>query len=80
MPRLPELTPEIADPAIRKLMQAEERILGTVLNPTKLMGYCPPIAQGQSALGAGIDKAGNIEAELRYLVYTFVAGRNGCPF
>ena len=80
MPRLPELTKETADPAIREVMEAQEQALGLVLNPTKLMGYCPPIAQGQSALGRGIDKAGNIEAQLRYLVYTFVAGRNGCPF
>ena len=34
----------------------------------------------QAALARGIEKAGNIEARLRYLIYTFVAGLNGCPF
>jgi hypothetical protein len=80
MPRLPELTVETAPPATRKMMQAQLDSLGTVLNSTKLMGYCPTIAEGQMALTQGIDKAGNIEARLRYLIYTFVAGLNGCPF
>lgn len=71
---------ETAEPAIREMMEAQEQALGLVLNPTKLMGYCPTIARGQGGLGAGIDRAGNIEPQLRYLVYTFVAGRNGCPF
>lgn len=80
MPRLPELTPETADPVVREMMEAQEEHLGMVLNPTKLMGYAPTIARGQGALGAGIDRAGNIEKQLRFLVYSFVAGRNGCPF
>jgi hypothetical protein len=46
----------------------------------KLMGYCPTIAEGQAALARGIEMAGNLEARLRYLIYTFVAGLNGCPF
>jgi len=51
-----------------------------VLNPIKLQGYCPTIVEGQAALARGIDHAGNIEARLRYLVYTLVASLNGCPF
>jgi hypothetical protein len=80
MPRLPELTIDTAPPAIQKTMRAQQAMFGTVLNPTKLMGYCPTIAEGQMALTQGIEKAGNIEARLRCLVYTFVAGLNGCPF
>jgi hypothetical protein len=55
-------------------------MFGMVLNPIKLMGYCPTIVEGQAALTRGIDQAGNIEARLRYLVYTLVASLNGCPF
>jgi hypothetical protein len=33
-----------------------------------------------NGLAAGIDQSGQIEPALRYLVNTFVAGRNGCPF
>ena len=80
MPRLPELTPETAPPATRTMMEAQEKIYGSILNPLKLMGYCPTIVEGQMALGQGIEKAGQIEARLRCLVYTFVAGLNGCPF
>lgn len=61
-------------------MEREEGALGTVLNPTKLMGYCPPIVEANNALMVGIDRSGQIEPPLRYLVYTFVAGKNGCPF
>jgi hypothetical protein len=80
MSRLPELTMETAPPATRKLMAAQEKIFGMVLNPTKIMGYCPSIAEGQAALTQAIEKAGNIEARLRCLIYTFVARLNGCPF
>ncbi|MDA0352557.1 MAG: hypothetical protein O3A10_10165 [Chloroflexi bacterium] len=80
MPRLPELSKEDADPAVRDMMEAHEGFFGLVLNPLKLQGYVPSIARGASGLGRGIDEGGNIEAQLRYLVYSFVAGRNGCPF
>lgn len=80
MPRLPELTMETADPAVQQLMAGEAGALGTILNPTKLMGYRPPIAQAQDALRQSIDDSGQIEPQVRYLVYTFVAERNGCPF
>ena len=80
MPRLPELTMETADPAVQEWMAGEEGALGTILNPTKLMGHRPPIAQAQEVLRQSIDESDQIEPQLRYLVYTFVAGRNGCPF
>ena len=80
MPRLPELTLETAPPATRQAMEAQQAMFGFVLNPIKLMGYCPTIVEGVAALARGIDKAGHIEPRLRYLLYTFVAGLNGCPF
>jgi hypothetical protein len=80
MPRLPELTIDTAPAATRKIMEAQQAALGTVLNSTRLMGYCPTIVEGVMGLSRGIEKAGNIEPRLRYLVYTFVASLNGCPF
>jgi len=80
VPRLPELSKDDSDPAVRAVMEWEESALGTVLNPTKLMGYRPEILAGGEALRAAVDGAQQIEPALRYLVYTFVAGRNGCPF
>jgi hypothetical protein len=80
MPRLPELTMDTAPAAIQKAMEAQHALFGFVLNPIKVMGYCPTIVEGMSALANGIDKAGHIEPRLRYLLYTFVARLNGCPF
>ena len=80
MSRLPELTIETAPPTIQKLMEAQQATFGFVLNPMKLMGYCPTIVAGQTALAQGIEQAGHIEARLRYLLYTLVASLNGCPF
>ena len=80
MPRLPELTMETAPPTTRKMMEAQQAMYGVVLNPLKLMGYCPTIAEGQVALARGIEHAGHLEARLRYLLFTFVATLNGCPF
>ena len=80
MPRLPELIVDTALPATQKMMQAQQATFGFVFNSIKLMGYCPTIAEGQTALAQGIKKAGNLEARLRYLIYTFVVGLNGCLF
>lgn len=80
MPRLPELTPDTAAPAIQKIMEAQEAFFGFALNSTKIMGHCPSILDGANALGKAIDKSGHIEASLRYLLYTYVASLNGCPF
>jgi alkylhydroperoxidase family enzyme len=80
MPRLPELTPQTAPAPVREMMQAQTEVFGFVLNPTKLLGYCPEIAAAQSALGLALDRGEHIEARLRYLVYAKVASLNGCPF
>ena len=80
MPRLPELDIENAMPPVREMMEAQERLFGFVLNPIKMMGYCPSIAEGQAALTQGIEKAGKIEGRLRSLLFTRVASLNGCPF
>ena len=80
MPRLPELTPETASPAIQKAMAAQMDTFGFVLNSTKLMGYCPDVAKASNVMGEAIDGEGNIEESLRYLLYSKVASMNGCPF
>ena len=80
MPRLPELSAADATPAVEKMMAEQEAYFGFVLNPLKMMGYCPSIAAGAQALMEGIEKAGNIEGRLSSLLYARVASLNGCPF
>lgn len=80
MPRIPELSREQASPSIAKAMDEQLRDFGFVLNPLKVIGYCPTIAAGLHALTGGIEEAGGIEAPLRSLVFARVAALNGCPF
>jgi alkylhydroperoxidase family enzyme len=44
------------------------------------MAHCPPILRAAQALGAAIDKSGQLPKELLPLVYLRVATLNGCPF
>ena len=80
MARLPDL--DIADAAanVAKAMQAQEDAFGYVFNSTRMLGYCPGIADAATAMGKAIDDAGNIEPSLRYLLYVRVASLDGCPF
>ena len=80
MPRIPELSAAEAEPAVQKMMAEQEAYFGFVLNPLKVMGYCPSIAEGANALMQGIEEAGRIEGRLRSLLYARVASLNGCPF
>ena len=80
MPRIPELDPDTAPPEVQRMMQAQVELFGFPLNATRVMGYCPGVAKAQGALGDAIDRAGNIEDRLRYLLYSKVATMNGCPF
>ncbi len=80
MARVPELTPDSADDALRTIMQSQEEMFGFVLNPTRVMGHVPGVVAASARLGQAIDDGGNLEDSLRYLVYSKVAALNGCPF
>ena len=80
MPRIPELDAAAASPAIAKMMAAQESHFGFVLNPLKVLGYCPPVAEGMQAMGQALEDSGHIEGRLRALLYSRVASLNGCPF
>jgi alkylhydroperoxidase family enzyme len=80
MPRIAELTAAEATPSMAKMMTEQERHFGFVLNPLKVLGYCPTIAEGLQELTQGIEAAGKIEGRLRSLLFSRVASLNGCPF
>lgn len=80
MPRIPELRAADAAPSVTKMMAEQEDYFGFVLNPLKVMGHCPSVAEGLAALTQGIEDAGRIEGRLRSLLYSRVASLNGCPF
>lgn len=80
MARLPDLEIEAAAPPVAKMMRGQQDAFGYVFNATKMLGYCPGIAEASTSMGLAIDRSGHIEASLRYLLYVRVAGLNGCPF
>ena len=80
MPRVSEIEEDGGDPTLAAIFEKEREIFGDLLNPTKVMAHCPPILRAAQALGAAIDRSGQLPKELLPLVYLRVATLNGCPF
>jgi alkylhydroperoxidase family enzyme len=80
MPRVSEIEDAGGDAALRELFERERRMFGDLLNPTKVMAHCPPILAAAKALGAAIERSGQLPQGLLPLIYLRVATLNGCPF
>jgi len=80
MPRVSEIEEDGGDAILKEIFDRQRDLFGDPLNPTKIMAHCPPILRAAQALGAAIDKSGQLPKELLPLVYLRVATLNGCPF
>jgi alkylhydroperoxidase family enzyme len=80
MPRVREIEEAGGDPVLAELFDREREMFGGLLNSTKVMAHCPPILRAAKALGAAIEKSGQLPEGLLPLVYLRVATLNGCPF
>ena len=80
MPRVSEIEEAGDDPVLGQIFERERAVFGDLLNPTKVMAHCPPILRAAKAMGAAIEKSGQLPKELLSLVYFRVASINGCPF
>jgi alkylhydroperoxidase family enzyme len=80
MPRVREIEDDGGDPVLADVFQKQRELFGDLLNPAKIMAHCPPILRAAQALGAAIDRSGQLAKELLALVYLRVATLNGCPF
>jgi alkylhydroperoxidase family enzyme len=80
MPRVREIEEAGGDPILTEIFEKERELFGDLLNPTKVMAHCPPILRTAQALGAAIEKSGQLPPGLLPLVYLRVASLNGCPF
>ncbi len=80
MPRVREIEEDRGDPILKEVFERQRAAFGDLLNPTKVMAHCPPILQAAGALGAAIDRSGQLPKGLLSLVYLRVATLNGCPF
>ena len=58
----------------------DEQRFGTVLNPTRVQAYRPPILAASKQLSRSVAVDGVLPEALRALVCTRVATLVGCPF
>jgi alkylhydroperoxidase family enzyme len=80
MPRVREIEDDGGNPTLAEVFAKERELFGDLLNPTRVMAHCPPILRAAKAMGAAIEKSGQLPQELLSLVYFRVASINGCPF
>lgn len=80
MPRIRPLTEDEVGPESREHFQRSRASFGTVLQSTGLYAYCPPILEGTRALGAAMERSGQLSRELRCLLNVKAASLVGCPF
>ncbi|MSQ18884.1 MAG: hypothetical protein EXR39_04850 [Betaproteobacteria bacterium] len=80
MPRVREIEDAGNHATLQALFDKERAAFGDLLNPTKVMAHCPPILEAAKALGASIERSGQLPKDLPALVYLRVATINGCPF
>jgi alkylhydroperoxidase family enzyme len=80
MPRVPEIEDDGGDPTLAPVFKAQRERFGGLLNPTKIMAHCPPILAAAGAMGAAIERSGNLPPGLVALVSLRAATINGCPF
>jgi len=80
MPRIPNITSDLATPEVREVLENQTRAFGAPLNSTMIYAYRPSILFGATALAKGIDDSALIETDLKNLVSLKAALINGCPF
>jgi alkylhydroperoxidase family enzyme len=80
MPRISEIESAGDDTTLKPIFEKEREAFGDLLNPTKVMAYCPPILRAAKMLGASIEQSGQLPKTIPPLVYLRVASINGCPF
>ena len=80
MPRVREIEEDGGDRVLAEVFNKQRELSGDLLNPAKIMAHCPPILRAAQALGAAIDRSGQLPKDLLPIVYLRVATLNGCPF
>jgi alkylhydroperoxidase family enzyme len=80
MPRVTEITSDGGNAILEAEFASERELFGDILNPSRVLGHCPPILRAAKQLYASFEESGLLPASLLALVYTRVASINGCPF
>lgn len=80
MARISGVDPEIPDPLIRRVFEAQRKKWGGPLLNHLLYARRLPIFRGVRAMWGGIDESGLIDSGLQALINRRVASHNGCLF
>jgi alkylhydroperoxidase family enzyme len=80
VPRISEIEEDGGDPILKEVFDRQRELFGDLLNPAKVMAHCPPILRAAQAMGAAIERSGQLPKGLLPIVYLRVATLNGCPF
>ena len=80
MPRVKEIETAAGETTLEPIFAREQETFGYVLNTTKVLAHCPPILAAAKAMGAAIERSGQLPTHLVPLVNLRVATLNGCPF
>ena len=80
MPRVTEIVEDGGDAILAAEFASERELFGDILNPSRVLGHCPPILRAAKRLYASFDESGLLPQTLLALVYARVAALNGCPF
>lgn len=80
MSRIKPLERDAAPADARRFFDLDEERYGTVLNPTRVQAYRPPILAASKQLSRAVGVEAALPETLRALVCTRVATLVGCPF
>jgi alkylhydroperoxidase family enzyme len=78
--RVAPVDPAEAPSEVRDVFARQTEQWGAPLAPTLVMAHCPPLVRAALGLSVGLEKSGQLPAELRDLVCLRVAQLIGCPF
>jgi hypothetical protein len=80
MTRIEPLERDAAHADARRFFDQDEQLYGTVLNPTRVQAYRPPILSASKGLSRSVAIDAVLPAGLRALVCMRVAMLVSCPF
>ena len=80
MTRIEQVNVDELEPAIRKVIEAQQQKWGEPLLNHLLYARRPTIFRGVRAMWTGLESSGLIDAKLQTLLNRRVASLNGCEF
>lgn len=80
MARIPGVDPQLAEPQIKAVLEAQRKKWGAPLANHLVYARRPSIFRGARAMWSGIDASGLIDPALQAMVNRRVAYLNGCEF